>query len=191
MAEITAVCSQRWTWTLIPPVSAWCDRRGYNGGGGWGSLLPSPSCHHQTGLGRRVGTGVCGVDKKQEGRTQRSRSRLGWGLVSGLSHPSRRGAASAAGSGVSPSWVLVPCCHRGLDAAPHSAHHQSPQVPQRGDPGAGIPQMALIQDPGDPAGRGQHVEVISPEKPQGEERGEGLVFACPAWVLSPPDKTYL
>lgn len=86
---------------------------------------------------------------------------------------------------------LLPPSSWGLDAAPHPAHHQSPRVPQGGGPGAGIPQMALIQRPGDPAGRGQHVEVISPEKPRGEECGEGLVFACPAWVLSPPDKTHL
>lgn len=42
MAEITAVCSQRWTWTLIPPVSAWCDRRGYNGGGRMGLAAAVP-----------------------------------------------------------------------------------------------------------------------------------------------------
>lgn len=83
MAEITAVCSQRWTWTLIPLVSAWCDRWGYNRRGGWGLLLLSPSCHHQ------AGQWVLWGGRKAEGRAQRSRSRLGWGLVSGLSHPSR------------------------------------------------------------------------------------------------------
>lgn len=108
--------------------------------------------------------------RKAEKGALRSRSRLGWGLVSGLSHPSRRGAASAAGSGGS---VLVPRCHRGLDAAPHPAHQESPHGPRKGGPGAGIPQMALIQDPGDPARWGQHLEVISLEKPRafGSQRG--------------------